>query len=232
MGLVVNIEHWPMAAAIALATEGVRASYNHGGGFGGGFGATDREIGSKLDGAKVLAVIECIGKKFKHLEDWMLFAYASPGWNDTRNRERFLTTALNDWVFAWLAKGVVVQERTGSKFRVILPLIASAFALEQASGAKVDNVNGDIYYSSAVKRESLISMLVDDDCILKGEYSDAFKKKRNCWLCDRASASSCKRIFAVVDTLRSQSWCNKAKTTGYSGTVLHMLLLECGVTSS
>ncbi|WPC72940.1 hypothetical protein [Vibrio porteresiae] len=178
MGLVVNIEHWPMAAAIALATEGVRASYNHGGGFGGGFGATDREIGSKLDGAKVLAVIECIGKKFKHLEDWMLFAYASPGWNDTRNRERFLTTALNDWAFAWLAKGVVVQERTGSKFRVILPLIASAFALEQASGAKVDNVNGDIYYSSAVKRESLISMLVDDDCILKGEYSDAFKKKR------------------------------------------------------
>lgn len=73
MGLVVQIEHWPMSAAIALATEGVKANYNPGVG-GGGFGAADREIGSKLDGAKVLAALERIKRREKHLVDWSLFA--------------------------------------------------------------------------------------------------------------------------------------------------------------
>lgn len=57
MGLVINVERWDMAAAISIATEGIRAKYNAGSG-GGGFGVADREIGAKLDGAKILAVID------------------------------------------------------------------------------------------------------------------------------------------------------------------------------
>nr|MBJ6934381.1 hypothetical protein [Vibrio cholerae] len=105
MGLVVNLEHWPMPAAIALATEGVRANYNSGCG-GGGFGAADREMACKIDGAKILSVIDAISQTDQHLADWCLFAYASPGWNSHKLADRLIEHIAADWVF-------VHHEKTG-----------------------------------------------------------------------------------------------------------------------
>ena len=123
MGLVVQIERWSMAAAIALATEGIRAKYNSGVG-GGGFGAADREIGAKLDAGKVLAVLDRIKKRQCHLSDWCLFAYASPGWNAKQNRERLLSALMNDWVMNGMVNDVLIQKRTFDKFAVIVPFVA------------------------------------------------------------------------------------------------------------
>ncbi|WGY45046.1 hypothetical protein [Vibrio sp. ABG19] len=178
MGLVVQIERWPMAAAIALATEGVKANYNSGVG-GGGFGAADREIGSKLDGAKVLAALDRIEKRQRHVADWCYFAYASPGWNAKQNRERLLTTLMNDWVLTnCLVNDVLIQRRTFDKFAVIVPFIAGGIALELASGASVTSTAEGPSYVPPTDKAHLISLLVDYDCEQKNEYSDGFKKKR------------------------------------------------------
>ncbi|EKO3533838.1 hypothetical protein K1L80_000391 [Vibrio fluvialis] len=177
MGLVTNIEHWPMSAAIALATEGVKANYNPGVG-GGGFGAADREIGSKLDGAKVLAALERIKRREKHLVDWSLFAYASPGWNANSNKERLIKCLMNDWVIAQSLKGVTIQKRTFQKFSVIVPIIAGGMALEQLSGPSVQQQNDRPVYLPLVPKAHLIALLVDYDCQQKGENSEGFKKKR------------------------------------------------------
>ncbi|MBY7859760.1 hypothetical protein KW419_16060 [Vibrio fluvialis] len=177
MGLVVQIEHWPMSAAIALATEGVKANYNPGVG-GGGFGAADREIGSKLDGAKVLAALERIKRREKHLVDWSLFAYASPGWNANSNKERLIKCLMNDWVIAQSLKGVTIQKRTFQKFSVIVPIIAGGMALEQLSGPSVQQQNDHPVYLPLVPKAHLIALLVDYDCQQKGENSEGFKKKR------------------------------------------------------
>ncbi|ENS4968141.1 hypothetical protein ACE1GQ_000344 [Vibrio fluvialis] len=177
MGLVVQIEHWPMSAAIALATEGVKANYNPGVG-GGGFGAADREIGSKLDGAKVLAALERIKRREKHLVDWSLFAYASPGWNANSNKERLIKCLMNDWVIAQSLKGVTIQKRTFEKFSVIVPVIAGGMALEQLSGPSVQQQNDHPVYFPLVPKVHLIPLLVDYDCQQKGENSECFKKKR------------------------------------------------------
>ncbi|ENQ8613740.1 hypothetical protein ACEQ7L_000218 [Vibrio fluvialis] len=177
MGLVTNIEHWPMSAAIALATEGVKANYNPSVG-GGGFGATDREIGSKLDGAKVLAALERIKRREKHLVDWSLFAYASPGWNANSNKERLIKCLMNDWVIAQSLKGVTIQKRTFEKFSVIVPIIAGGMALEQLSGPSVQQQNDHPVYLPLVPKAHLIALLVDYDRQQKGENSEGFKKKR------------------------------------------------------
>ncbi|WPK54639.1 hypothetical protein [Vibrio fluvialis] len=177
MGLVTNIEHWPMSAAIALATEGVKTNYNPGVG-GGGFGAADREIGSKLDGAKVLAALERIKRREKHLVDWSLFAYASPGWNANSNKERLIKCLMNDWVIAQSLKGVTIQKRTFQKFSVIVPIIAGGMALEQLSGPSVQQQNDHPVYLPLVPKAHLIALLVDYDCQQKGENSEGFKKKR------------------------------------------------------
>ncbi|EKO3482286.1 hypothetical protein M0358_002388 [Vibrio fluvialis] len=177
MGLVVSIEHWPMSAAIALATEGVKANYNSGVG-GGGFGAADREIGSKLDGAKVLAALERIKRRERHLVDWSLFAYASPGWNANSNKERLIKCLMNDWVIAQSLKGVTIQKRTFEKFSVIVPFIAGGMALEQLSGPSVQQQNDHPVYLPLVPKAHLIALLVDYDCQQKGENSEGFKKKR------------------------------------------------------
>ncbi|MBY7784371.1 hypothetical protein KW437_21475 [Vibrio fluvialis] len=177
MGLVVQVEHWPMSAAIALATEGIKANYNPGVG-GGGFGAADREIGSKLDGAKVLAALERIKRREKHLVDWSLFAYASPGWNANSNKERLIKCLMNDWVIAQSLKGVTIQKRTFEKFSVIVPVIAGGMALEQLSGPSVQQQNDHPVYFPLVPKAHLIPLLVDYDCQQKGENSEGFKKKR------------------------------------------------------
>lgn len=197
MGLVVQIEHWPMPAAIALATEGVRANYNQGCG-GGGFGAADREIGSKLDGAKVLAVIDEIAKNARHLSDWCLFAYSSPGWNSTRLTERLVENVAYDWVFSRYEQyNEIVQIRTYNKITPLIPLIAAGVALEQASGAEINKVNGELVYSPVATKIQLIQMLVSCDAKEANDDSLSFKKKRTIYYQKHWS-----RISVHVDTIK------------------------------
>lgn len=197
MGLVVRIEHWPMAAAIALATEGVRANYNQGCG-GGGFGAADREIGSKLDGAKVLAVIDEIAKNARHLSDWCLFAYSSPGWNSTRLTERLVENVAYDWVFSRYEQyNEIVQIRTYNKITPLIPLIAAGVALEQASGAEINKVNGELVYSPVATKIQLIQMLASCDAKEANDDSLSFKKKRTIYYQKHWS-----RISVHVDTIK------------------------------
>lgn len=163
MGLVVNIEHWPMPAAIALATEGVRAKYTTDCG-GGGFGAADKEIGCKLDGAKVLAVIDEMAECERHLADWCLFAYASPGWNSPKLTNRLIENIAYDWVFVHHEiTGEFIQKRTYSKIVSIIPLIAGGLALEQASGACTDLFTNRLVYSPAATRAQLTQQLINHD---------------------------------------------------------------------
>lgn len=163
MGLVVNIEHWPMPAAIALATEGIRAKYTTDCG-GGGFGAADKEIGCKLDGAKVLAVIDAMAESERHLADWCLFAYASPGWSSPKLTNRLIENIAYDWVFVHHEKtGEFIQKRTYSKILSIIPLIAGGLALEQASGACTDLFTNRLVYSPAATRAQLTERLINHD---------------------------------------------------------------------
>jgi hypothetical protein len=176
MGLVINIERWDMAAAIAMATEGVRAKYNSGGG-GGGFGAADMEIGTKLDGAKVLSAVDNIGKKAQHLADWSMFAYASPMWNAKENKSRLIEHVLNDWVLG-RTNVATVQKKTIERIRSLIPAVAGSLALEQASGADTTMVKGEVQYNAGLTRTYLISILVSTDSIECKDQSEQFKTKR------------------------------------------------------
>ena len=164
MGLCTNIENWTMPAAISMATEGVRARYNLGAGAGGGgFGAADREIGSKLDAGKVLAAIGQVEKDHQHLSDWVMFAYASPNWNKRSNLTRLTETVLHDWISELSCQGVFVQEKTYLRMNAIFPLIAGGLALEQISGANVvESVQG-LKYHPVCSRSVLINKLVEFD---------------------------------------------------------------------
>lgn len=197
MGLVINIEHWPMPAAIALATEGVRANYNPECG-GGGFGAADREIGSKLDGAKVLSAIDRMSKHARHLSDWCLFAYSSPGWSSTRLTERLIDNVAYDWVFSRYEQyNELVQIRTYNKIVPLIPLIAVGVALEQASGAEINKVNGELVYSPVATKSQLIEVLVSGDVKEANDDSLSLKKKRTIYYQKHWT-----RISVHIDTIK------------------------------
>lgn len=177
MGLCTNVEKWEMPAAIGMATEGIRAKYNVGAG-GGGFGATDYEIGSKLDCAKVLVAIECMADKAPHLSDWSMFAYASPLWNSTENKSKLFESVLNDWVVCAAEQGVMIQQRTYDKVKLLIPVIAGGLALDQAGGAQTSYSADGVTYEPTYSRAFLIKVLVDADCQNKVTFSEGFKKKR------------------------------------------------------
>ncbi|MGL6025682.1 MAG: hypothetical protein ACRC0U_00950 [Vibrio sp.] len=177
MGLVTSIERWGMPAAIGMATEGIRAKYNEGVG-GGGFGAADREIGAKLDGAKVLAAVERMASKAPHLADWSLFAYASPLWNSNENKSRLFESVLHDWVVCAAECGVMIQQRTYDKVKALLPVVSGGLALEQSRGAQTSLCDGKVSYLPVATRAGLIHVLVEFDCQDKDELSEGFRKKR------------------------------------------------------
>jgi hypothetical protein len=177
MGLVINIERWDMAAAIAMATEGVRAKYSEGTG-GGGFGAADIEIGAKLDGAKILCAVERMENKAQHLADWCMFAYASPLWNAKENRNRLVDSVLNDWVLNQSKSDRTLQQKTVKRVKSIIPSIAGSLALEQASGADTTVVNGEVHYHSGLTRSYLISVLVSSDCEESNDETETFRGQR------------------------------------------------------
>lgn len=197
MGLVVQLERWPMPAAIALATEGVKANYNSGCG-GGGFGAADREIGSKIDGAKVLAAIDMMAESARHLADWCLFAYSSPGWNSTKLTERLIENVANDWVFnRYEDHNEFVQIRTYNKIKPLIPLIAGGLALEQSSGAMTVKSESGLCYSPVATRSQLIDVLVSNDVKDSGIDSLSYKKKRT-----RYYQANWQRIEVHVEAVR------------------------------
>lgn len=177
MGLATNIEHWDMSAAIGMATEGVRAKYNTGGG-GGGFGAADMEIASKLDGGKILAVVHQMGLQFENLALWVMFAYASPNWNRSSNSHKLFEFVINDWVFECAAEGNFIQMSMFERIQTILPMVAGGLALEQLSGADVSGGRNELVYHPVAERKALIATLVEHDCDNKGVFSDSFRKKR------------------------------------------------------
>lgn len=177
MGLATNIEHWDMSAAIGMATEGVRAKYNTGGG-GGGFGAADMEIASKLDGGKILAVVHKMGLQFENLGLWVMFAYASPNWNCSSSSHKLFECVINDWVLECAENGNFIQMSMFERIQTILPMVAGGFALEQLSGADVSGPRGDLVYHPVVERKVLIAALVALDCNNKGVFSDSYRKKR------------------------------------------------------
>ncbi|MGY2573742.1 hypothetical protein [Vibrio sp. C8] len=177
MGLVTSVERWEMPAAIGMATEGIRAKYNVGAG-GGVFGAADYEIGSKLDGAKVLAAVERMSKSAPHLADWSMFAYASPLWNSNENKTRLFESVMNDWVVCASEQGTMIQQRTHDKVKALIPVIAGGLALEQAGGAQTTLSEGEVKYTPTFTRAYLIHILIEADSLAKNEFSDEFKKKR------------------------------------------------------
>lgn len=177
MGLITNIEKWGMPAAIGMATEGIKAKYSQGVG-GGGFGAADMEIASRIDGAKVLAVIDEIEKVSPHLADWSLFAYSSPYWNAQENRQRLFSHLLHDWAMKLAGNGVFIQERTFRRVETLVPLIAGGLALEQTSGADVSYHNSKLQYQPVTTRSALIAALVEFDCKEKDDFSESIWKKR------------------------------------------------------
>ncbi len=177
MGLVSNIELWNMSAAICMATEGIRANYNMGAG-GGGFGAADREIGTKLDAGKILAAVDKVGAEHQHLADWSLFAYSAPGWNAKGRAERLFDTVLLDWVCSLGDQGIIVQEKTYNRMQVIIPFIAGGVALEQSAGASVVREYQELKYIPVCSRKALVDELVKFDCQVKQVDSESFIKKR------------------------------------------------------
>ena len=196
MGLVVNIESWPLSAAVAMATEGIRAKYTTDAG-GGGFGAAAKEIGAKLDGAKVLNTLDEMLGCAPHLVHWSLFAYASPSWNNTKQKEKLIDCVVSDWVAHQFARGVCIQKRTYERVRSLVPFIAGGLAMEQNSG--VDTVfNSDgVTYSAVAPRGLLIEVLVQEDCIKNDCTSETYKKKRT-----RYYQSNWDRINGHVDAIR------------------------------
>ncbi|NAW57178.1 MULTISPECIES: hypothetical protein [unclassified Vibrio] len=177
MGLVTNIERWEMPAAIGLATEGIRAKYNVGAG-GGGFGAADVEIGSKLDGAKVLAAIERMAKTAPHLADWSMFAYASPLWNSEENKARLIDSVSNDWVVCASEQGVMIQKRTYERVKTLVPVIAGGLALEQLGGAQVSLTIDGLSYTPTLTKSYLIHVLAKADTEAESCTSETYFKKR------------------------------------------------------
>ncbi|MBE4142024.1 hypothetical protein HJ101_17315 [Vibrio parahaemolyticus] len=178
MGLAINIEMWPMPAAIGMATEGIKAKYNDGSGGGGGFGAADYQMASLIDGAKVLLTIDRMQKKAAHLADWSLYAYASPLWNSKENKKRLVESVLNDWVVVSSEQGMIVQKRTCLKVKALISTIAGNIALEQMAGAQTHFDHDGIQYTPSVSRQFLIKALVEVDCKDKDIESDGFRKKR------------------------------------------------------
>ncbi|WP_153448744.1 hypothetical protein [Vibrio algicola] len=205
MGLATNIEHWDMSAAIGMATEGVRAKYNVGGG-GGGFGAADMEIASKLDGGKVLAAVDTVGREHRHLELWSMYAYASPLWNRHSNRDQLFEHIINDWVIQRANVGEFIQERTFDRVKALLPLIVGGMALEQFSGAEVTQKNGRLEYLPVTPRSVFIEVLVGVDCEQKDVHSETFTKKRtryyqNNWARIAEHIEFIKSLIVKYDTL-------------------------------
>ncbi|MGL5370808.1 MAG: hypothetical protein ACRDBF_07255 [Plesiomonas shigelloides] len=119
MGLVINIEQWPVSAAITMATEGVTANYS--GEFtSGGDGTADRKICTMLDKGKLLAALD---KLPKHLKGWLLVAHSAPGYLSDANAEEFYSAVLSEFIGRYGDAGFTLSESRWESIIRIIPLI-------------------------------------------------------------------------------------------------------------
>ncbi len=118
MGLVVDIEKWPVSAAITMATEGVTANYGEV--TSGGDGTADRKICKMLDKGKVLAAV---GKLPSHLSGWLLVAYAAPGYLSDAQANVFYREVIGEFISRYGDAGFKLSEAKWDRVMAIVPLI-------------------------------------------------------------------------------------------------------------
>lgn len=123
MGLVLNIDQIPIVAAIIIATEGVTTSYGEV--TSGCDGTADRKICKMLDKGKVLAAVD---KLPAHLSDWLLVAYAAPGYVSDRRAQEFYDVVLSEFVGRYGDAGFKLSEDRWDAFIRLIPLICNDVA--------------------------------------------------------------------------------------------------------
>lgn len=123
MGLVLDIEHYPVAAVITMATEGISTSYE--GATSGGDGTADRKICKMLDKGKVLAAVD---KLPPHLSGWLLVAYAAPGYVSDGRAQEFYDVVLSEFVGRYGDAGFKLSEDRWDAFIRLIPLICNDVA--------------------------------------------------------------------------------------------------------
>lgn len=123
LGLVLGIEHWPVAAAITLATEGVATSYGEV--TTGGDRTADRKICKMLDKGKVLAAVD---KLPEHLSGWLLVAYASPGYVSDGRAQDFYDSVLSEFMGRYSCADFKLSEERWETLIRLIPLICNDVA--------------------------------------------------------------------------------------------------------
>lgn len=118
MGLVVDIEKWPVSAAITMATEGVTANYGEV--TSGGDGTADRKICKMLDKGKVLAAV---GKLPSHLSGWLLVAYAAPDYLSDARAQEFYREVIGEFISRVCDEGVKLADAKWENVLNAVPLI-------------------------------------------------------------------------------------------------------------
>ncbi|MGL4270204.1 MAG: hypothetical protein ACRCR6_10565 [Plesiomonas sp.] len=118
MGLVVDIEKWPVSAAITMATEGVTANYGEV--TSGGDGTADRKICKMLDKGKVLAAVD---KLASHLSGWLLVAYAAPGYLSDARAQVFYRDLIGEFMSRYGDADFKLPEAKWERVMAIVPLI-------------------------------------------------------------------------------------------------------------
>lgn len=118
LGLVLDIEHWPVAAAITMATEGVATSYGEV--TTGGDRTADRKICKMLDKGKILAIVD---KLPSHLSGWLLVAYAAPGYLSDSAANTFYDELISEFIGRCVSTGLRLSESKWERVMEIVPLI-------------------------------------------------------------------------------------------------------------
>lgn len=118
MGLVIDIERWPVQAAVTMATEGVTANYGEV--TSGGDGTADRKICKMLDKGKVLAAVD---KLQSHLSGWLLVAYAAPGYLSDARAQEFYREVIGEFISRYGDAGFKLAEGKWDSVLNIVPLI-------------------------------------------------------------------------------------------------------------
>lgn len=118
MGLVIDIERWPVQAAVTMATEGVTANYGEV--TSGGDGTADRKICKMLDKGKVLAAVD---KLPSHLSGWLLVAYAAPGYLSDARAQEFYREVIGEFISRYGDAGFKLAEAKWDNVLNVVPLI-------------------------------------------------------------------------------------------------------------
>lgn len=118
LGFVLDIERWPVVAAITVATEGVTATYGEI--TRGGDSTADRKICKMLDKGKILAAID---KLPEHLSGWLLVAYAAPGYVSDNRAKSFYYSVLSEFMGRYGYAGFRLSEPRWEQVTQLIPLI-------------------------------------------------------------------------------------------------------------